>query len=511
MSIAVVASVAQLFHELRGCIAQMGRNRPRRVFRNERARAIVRLVHRIRFRGTSKIDRRLRKRELAFRAAESLVGFASIERDTQRARIGEPDVLDRHSHYTATDVKRIRAPVEHAHQPVQGRIGVRASNGLVQRRDLVVERITALVEAAQVARERVLHPVAVDLFRAGVGRGRLDQFEQVEQSARVTVAKSDHPLARARVERESREDFTHGAVEQLPEFSLRETLEHVHRGARKQRADHFKRGVLGRGTYESEQPLLHEWQECVLLRLVEAVHFIHEKDGALSGRRQHLLGPPHGVFDVSNAGKHGGKGDDLRVERVGHETRERRLADPRRPPQDHGMRLARLERKTQGLARSEQMLLPYEFVERFGPQGFGQRRHGHRSGKQIGHPLAGRGTSYLTSPITSAPLGGENRKSPGSNLGLRSSDANLSTVVWPKLSTSSMTSRPEEAKPMRILSKPPSLSRGSASSHSRPSFAPLSESLNARMASLFPASSAAGVDPSAWSSFFTVTCFRPSS
>src|SRR5437899_11577923 len=60
---------------------------------------------------------------------------------------------------------------------------------------------------------------------------------------------------------------------------------------------------------------------------------------------------------------------------------------------------------------------------------------------------------YLTSPITSAPLGGENRKSPGSNLGSCSSDSNLSTVVCPKLSTSSMTSRPEEPKPMRIFSR----------------------------------------------------------
>src|SRR5205814_9666735 len=56
--------------------------------------------------------------------------------------------------------------------------------------------------------------------------------------------------------------------------------------------------------------------------------------------------------------------------------------------------------------------------------------------------------SYLTSPITPAPLGGENRKSPGSNLGLCSSDSNLSTVVCPKLSTSFITSRPEELKAM---------------------------------------------------------------
>ena len=48
---------------------------------------------------------------------------------------------------------------------------------------------------------------------------------------------------------------------------------------------------------------------------------------------------------------------------------------------------------------------------------------------------------------------------------------------------------------------PPSRSRGSASSHSRPSFAPSSVSLKALRASLLPARSAAGVEVSGWETF----------
>jgi hypothetical protein len=50
-----------------------------------------------------------------------------------------------------------------------------------------------------------------------------------------------------------------------------------------------------------------------------------------------------------------------------------------------------------------------------------------------------------------------------------------------------------------------------ASTHSSPFRAPLSTSVNAFKASLAPASSAAGVAPSAWSSLRTVTWFRSSS
>ena len=72
----------------------------------------------------------------------------------------------------------------------------------MQGRNLVVESITALVEAAQVASEGVLHPVAIDLARPSLRRGRLYQFEHIEQTARVAIGESDHPVARARVERE---------------------------------------------------------------------------------------------------------------------------------------------------------------------------------------------------------------------------------------------------------------------------------------------------------------------
>src|SRR5678815_5838104 len=133
-------------------------------------------------------------------------------------------------------------------------------------------------------------------------------------------------------------------------------------------------------------------------------------------------------------------------------------------------------------ARSEQVLLADDLVDRLRPQALGERRRGLDLEKVV----------HL-SPSTSAPFGGSKRNSFASTLAFGCKDVNLRSVVWPKLSLSSIVCSPAALKPMRIFSKPASRSFGLASSHSRPSLAPASESSNAASTSLDPASSAAGV------------------
>src|SRR3546814_1006922 len=66
----------------------------------------------------------------------------------QRARVGQADVFDRHPGQAPGEVVRVAAAVEHAREPVQRSVGVGAAHRLVQRRDLVVELLATLVEAA---------------------------------------------------------------------------------------------------------------------------------------------------------------------------------------------------------------------------------------------------------------------------------------------------------------------------------------------------------------------------
>ena len=51
----------------------------------------------------------------------------------QGLRIGKTDVLDRHAHNASAEIQRVRTAIQHAHQPVERSIGVRAAHGLVQR------------------------------------------------------------------------------------------------------------------------------------------------------------------------------------------------------------------------------------------------------------------------------------------------------------------------------------------------------------------------------------------
>jgi hypothetical protein len=82
--------------------------------------------------------------------------------DLQRARVGQADVFPGHAHDAARQVFGVGAAVEHAAQPVQGRVRMRAAHRFVQGRDLVVEIVAALVEAARVQGQRVVDEFARD-------------------------------------------------------------------------------------------------------------------------------------------------------------------------------------------------------------------------------------------------------------------------------------------------------------------------------------------------------------
>ena len=91
------------------------------------------------------VEHRLCQRQLAFRRTEPFIRLAGIQRETQGARIGQPDVFARHAHDATSQIARIRATVEHAHHPIQRCIRIGAADRFVQRRDLVVEDLPRLV------------------------------------------------------------------------------------------------------------------------------------------------------------------------------------------------------------------------------------------------------------------------------------------------------------------------------------------------------------------------------
>ena len=271
VGVAVFVAVAQFLHELRRRVAQVDRHFARFVLAHERHRGIERVVAGIAFRGDGEVDDGLPQRQLALRGAEAFIGLGRVVRELDRARVGDADVFPRHPHDAARQVFRVGAAVQHAAQPVQRGVRMRAAHGFVQRRYLVVEIVAALVEAARVQRERVLDEFARDVRRLRrVGR-RLRLFQQVQEAPGVAVRVADEGLDGDVVELQVRQAaLGAGALQQLAHLVVVQRLQHVHLGARQQRRIDFERRVFRRRADQRDEAGFHERQQRVLLRLVEA-------------------------------------------------------------------------------------------------------------------------------------------------------------------------------------------------------------------------------------------------
>src|SRR5215471_7890253 len=84
------------------------------------------------------------------------------------------------------------------------------------------------------------------------------------------------------------------AIEEGNDLVGRERREHVDLGTGKQGRVDLKRGVLGSGANQHYVAALHVGQECVLLRLVEAMDLVNEEDGT-AAIAPVLLGSGHDV------------------------------------------------------------------------------------------------------------------------------------------------------------------------------------------------------------------------
>ena len=351
--VAVVLAVTEILHQSRWRVAQAKRHRPRAVVGDKRAGGVVGDVHRVALCRAGEIDDCLGQRELSLGRAQTLEGRYCVERDLKRARVGEADILARHAYHAPADVERIGAAVEHAAEPVQRCVRVGAAHRLVQSRDLVVESFSALVEAAHAAGDRCLDESEVDVASARVLRRDAELLDQIEQAPPVAVGVGNDRVACRRRKRGLRHRGRERTDQQLRQLIGVECLEHIHRCARQQRAVDLEGRVFGCRTDERHQPLLDIGQKRILLRLVEAVNFIDEKDGVAARLRKCRLGTGDRIADVLDSGQHRRQGDKVGIECVGHQSRQGRLADAGGSPQNHRVRLAGRERNRQRFARCQ--------------------------------------------------------------------------------------------------------------------------------------------------------------
>src|SRR5262245_42001240 len=97
-------------------------------------------------------------------------------------------------------------------------------------------------------------------------------------------------------------------------------------------------------------------QECVLLRLVEAMHFIDEEQHWTAPGAPQLARLLDDELDITDAGGDGAEALELGTQGSREQPGERRLAASRRPPEEQRARhLAAVEKRPQRTVRSQEM------------------------------------------------------------------------------------------------------------------------------------------------------------
>ena len=124
------------------------------------------------------------------------------------------------------------------------------------------------------------------------------------------------------------------AAQQRGDLLPGERLQHIDPATREQRRDDLEGGILSGRADQSDCAALDIRQECVLLRLVEAVNLVDEENGP----RVHLGGlrcGGHHMLDLLDPAHYGGEFNKVCLRSFGDDLRESGFAHPRRTPEDH--------------------------------------------------------------------------------------------------------------------------------------------------------------------------------
>ena len=100
----------------------------------------------------------------------------------------------------------------------------------MQRRDLVIEVVTALVETAGVQGQRTLQEGRVDTLCPGRPGSRVGLLQQVEHAPRITIGIPHQRVHRRIVQYQVGQHPRTGTLHQLLQLTVGQRLQHIHLG-----------------------------------------------------------------------------------------------------------------------------------------------------------------------------------------------------------------------------------------------------------------------------------------
>ena len=170
-------------------------------------------------------------------------------------------------------------------------------------------------------------------------------------------------------------------MQQRHDVLLRQRVQHKHAAARQQGAVNLEGRVFGRRADEDDAPLLDVGQESILLRLIEAVDFVHEHNRA-DAEMPVAFRLLHHLPDFLDAAGDGGEVDEVALGLMGDNLRERGFPHARRPPENHGGHQIALNHAAQDFALADQVLLSGKLIEVLRAKALRQRRGGICGGQE---------------------------------------------------------------------------------------------------------------------------------
>ena len=133
---------------------------------------------------------------------------------------------------------------------------------------------------------------------------------------------------------------------------------------RNQRRVHIEEGIFRSGSYQRDRAALHMRQQRVLLRFVEPVDLVDEKNCTLAVQLPPIARLRNHLPDVGDSARHGVEPYEHRVRRGGHHLGDGGLAASRGPVQDYRPQPISLDSPSQKPARPQEVALPHDVIER---------------------------------------------------------------------------------------------------------------------------------------------------
>ena len=373
VAVLIAVAVAQLLHQAGGSIAQMQRHRQVARLLHLRERLGNAHVGRIALGRSGQIHRSFGQRNAPLGPANLHHRIKRSIGQQQRVGIGQTDVLRGTDDQSAGYELRVLPTLYHASHPVESSIRVASANALDEGRDDVVVHLAILVVSQRILLQTLLHKLVADDHLA-VHLRLHHQLQNVQQLTCIAaaVAQQRPRLLQLNLALRQLHILRDGPLQQLHQVGLLQRLQHVQLATRQQRTNHLKRRILRRGTNERHHTPLHSTQQRVLLRLRETVNLVDEQYRRRLREETARLSLLNHIAHILHAARHSRQRVERRVQLVGNNLCQRRLAHPRRAPQDKRRDAPRVYHLPQHGTFAHQMLLPNVVVERARTHSFSQ-------------------------------------------------------------------------------------------------------------------------------------------